>query len=101
MSRLHISVSDFYQMTPIEFQYALNDFNGIEEEKRKIVFESMRLQTMHIHNINPNTKNKMKNVKIFMPFEWDRQKKQTVEEMKALLFSFTKAMGGTINKKSK
>ncbi|OQY11124.1 MAG: hypothetical protein B6I31_05490 [Desulfobacteraceae bacterium 4572_19] len=88
-------------MTPVEFQYALNDFRELQEQDIKISYERMRVQTMHIHNISSVTKKKYKNVKQFMPFTWEKKQKQTTEEMKAILLALGKSMGAIDKRKGK
>lgn len=94
MSRLGLSVFEFYKTTPIEFYYALKDNKEWEEGKLNIIvrtiYESMRLQTVFVHNMNPYSKRAIRKPESLLKFEWDKIKQpkiQTLEEMKKALYS--------------
>jgi len=92
MSRLHLTVFEFYQTTPIEFYFALKDAKELEEGKIKImarsIYESMRIQTTLIHNMSPYSKRAIRKPENLLKFEWDKEREpsvQTLEEMKQAL----------------
>lgn len=88
---------EFYALSPIEFHYALQDFNDLEIAHHKAIYESMRLQTFMLMNIQLPRKDKIKRPEDLMKFGWDggnapkEVKKQTVEEMKAVLKGIVQA----------
>ena len=94
MSRLGLTVFDFYKTTPVEFYYALKDNKEQEEGKLNVivrtVYESMRLQTVLIHNMNPYSKRAIRKPENLLQFEWDvleKKKVQSIEEMKKVMSS--------------
>ena len=100
MSRLHLSVFEFYQTTPIEFFYALKQQKEWDEIYLKTVtrtiYESMRIQTTLIHNMSPYSKKAIKKPTSLLKFEWDEKeqpKVQSLEEMKQALHGLAKKYG--------
>jgi len=100
MSRLHLSVFEFYQTTPIEFYYALKQQKEWDEIYLKTVtrtiYESMRIQTTLIHNMSPYSKKVIKKPTSLLKFEWDgkeQPKVQSLEEMKQALQVLAKKYG--------
>lgn len=57
---------DFYKLAPIEFDYALEDWQSEDRNK----WERMRLNTFHLLNIH--LKKQLKHVWELMPFDWDK-----------------------------
>jgi len=76
-------------MTPKEFDSAIRDNNKVKqmqlEEMNKTIFESMRLQTLMLHNMNPYRKKGLKKVTELLKFPWEKAKVQSVDEMKSVL----------------
>lgn len=92
-------------MTPVEFYYAMEDFQERftqeADGKIKAIYDSMRIQTMYLHNISPNTKKKYRKAKSFMLFGWEKEtkKQQSVEDMKSIMMSMAKSVNRNIKKK--
>jgi hypothetical protein len=79
-------------MSPVEFYYALKDVRQREQCHYETTFESMRVQTMYLWNIQVDPKHRIHDAQKFMPFIWDKKrpvKKQTVDEMKQILQTIT------------
>ena len=58
---------DFYQLAPIEFDYALKDWQSEDRNK----WERMRLNIFHLLNVQ--LKKPLKRVWDLMPFDWDER----------------------------
>lgn len=60
----------FYDLAPIEFETALEDYKNVSEDKQRFELEKMRIQTLYL--FNTQVKNPVTDVRKFMPFEWDK-----------------------------
>jgi len=65
-----MTAAQFYDLTPIEFDFALQEYNKIQEEREKFELEKMRLQTLYL--VNVHLKNTINDVRKLMPFTWDK-----------------------------
>ena len=95
-------MGEFYDLSPVEFYYAMEEYSEIQKEKHRIVFDSMRLQTVFLLNVQLAKKDKISDVTKLMKFPWDKEqpkevRKQSVEEMKQVLMGIVKSVK---NKKS-
>jgi hypothetical protein len=112
MARLKYTPSQFYGIegvTPLEFHNAMVAWNEekeadyrVEDNTKKAVYDAMRIQTMFIHNFLCTDENKMlSDPKTLMIFSFEEEdlkkeqlekrkkvKKQSVEEMKSILYAF-------------
>lgn len=52
INRLHITADEFYMLTPVEFDFAMKDYNEQNLRKQKFDAELMRLQTIYLRNPN-------------------------------------------------
>jgi hypothetical protein len=92
-----MSVTEFYQLSPIEFYYSMEAYSDERMDEKKTAYEVMRLQTFFLLNIQLAKKDKIKEVQKLMPFPWDKEKinnvvpKQSVEEMKVVLKNIVQA----------
>jgi len=59
----------FYELAPIEFDYALKDWQTEDRNK----WERMRLNIFHLLNIQLPKKDKFKRVWDLIPFDWDER----------------------------
>lgn len=87
-------------MTPLELHYALKTWNDIQDSQFKIQMEATRLIIVHLWNsAGKSLKKKEFDPHKILPFTWDKveKKKQTVEEMKSIMF----AIAGRQNYKMK
>lgn len=90
VARLHISVDDFYMMTPAEFFEAISFINkqevGILEFYRNNIWESMRFQTMMNYNMQAGKGKAIKDPRKICHFAWDKEiEPQDVDKQKAIL----------------
>lgn len=103
VARFGITVMEFYDMTPLEFTYAMQDWNKVKqlevEEMNKTVFESMRFQTMLIYNMNPYRKKSLRKPSQLFKLPWEKAKAQTVGQMKTMLHALAAAFGTKDKKK--
>lgn len=73
LSKFGIMPADFYNLTPIEFSYALIDKFKSEERIERFELEKMRLQTLYL--VNCHLKDPPDSVTKLMPFKWDEVQK--------------------------
>jgi hypothetical protein len=103
VSRLGLSVTTFYELTPVEFFHAMHDFNVREENKMnvpiKAVHEAIRTLTVYMLNSNPYWKKKYKKPEELYRFSWETEEPQSVEEMEQKLIAICTAFGGIDNRK--
>jgi len=91
LSRFGLTWDEFLDLSPVELHYALKDSNAREFALQRSIYESMRLQTMCLLNISGKAlKKEITNPQQWMPFAWEKVKKQSVEEMKAIMLSIVK-----------
>ena len=92
-------------MTPIEFHWAIIDYGELErikiESHLRTTFESMRIQTAFIANMNPYVKKKVNSPQDLVKFEWDKVKEQSAEEMKAVMQGIAQVFGTKSKTKKK
>lgn len=92
LSRLGIIPSQFYELTPIEFDYAIKDFDQRERDKIEVLIrneaEMTRWQTMHLLNPHLKKDKQIKDPKKLGRFPWDPEPKpMTLEQMRAALYA--------------
>lgn len=92
-----MSVAEFYDLSPVEFFYSMEEYGERQMTYHKVVYDSMRLQTFFLVNLQLARKDKIKDVHKLMPFPWDKEqskevKKQSVEEMKQILLGIVKSV---------
>lgn len=101
VSRLGVSIDAFYRMSPVEFHYAMQDWREGQITQQRTTYNSMRLQTMVITNMFVKRGNQIKDPRQLFHFPWDDEKsqeKQTVEEMKNMLYTIAAAQNRRIKK---
>jgi len=93
LSVLHLSAIDFYELTPIEFKYAIKIANEREMSWFRTRYEVARYLARHIWNSAGRTLKRgyeYKEPKEVGLFNWEVeekiQEKQTVEEIRSGLF---------------
>lgn len=69
-----LSSSDFYDLTPIEFDYALKEHIEFEHSKQKFESNWIRLQTYYLLNIQLDKESRFSSPEAFMPFDWDEKR---------------------------
>lgn len=90
--RLGLSIDDFYDLTPLEFKYAIKILADTEIDVFKTRFEVARYMAFHIWNsAGRSLKHLYKDPKEVGLFGWEGEdtlnKKQSVEEIKQGLLS--------------
>lgn len=100
IATLGISVSAFYEMTPIEFSYAIAEAKEAEKIKIRTAYEIQRHALRHQWNMRRERPKRHidrdKDVELF-PWEAEEVVGQTVEEQKQILLGIAAAS----NKKRK
>lgn len=94
VSRLHITAQEFYNLTPIEFDYALQDFEELHRESLlqpiKAIYDSARMQAFYMYKLTPNLKKYPKSPKELWKLSWDEEdapeEVQSIEDMKRVLY---------------
>lgn len=112
VSRLGLSASDFYELTPGEFYEALYDQQQREktilEVQTHTIWESSRNVLFYLERMNPYVKKKAKRVTEIFSLPWDKAESggQTIEQMKQVLLAIhehqkhQKPIPGKIRKRS-
>lgn len=89
MNRLGLAPAEFYQLTPAEFHYALEDHDSTHYQPSKNVCETLRIVATVIHNsaFGRKKKDQIRNPKKLFPFSWEKAQSeyQTVDEMKQMV----------------
>ena len=105
INRLNISTTEFYNLTPIEYDNALFDFEEIATLQYKIKFEVARFQLKHQWNMRnrfiktPYTKNEQ-----VEQFSWDVEnasEPQSLEEMLMNAKSWARRHNAAVDGKNK
>ena len=85
-----------YQMTPRSYYLALKELNVLRREQSREAYEISRFQTWMV--LNPFLSKKLESPKELIRFEWEEQKKQTMEEMKHTMLSIARNINKSIDK---
>lgn len=107
MSRLGITPHQFYwDFTPAEFHYALEDYRHVSQSPLQLVCETIREVAVTIHNSAFGRKKKdiISDPKKLITFGWekddDKPQIQSAEEIKAALMGLTH-LGISVTKQNK
>lgn len=71
ISKLKISSEDFYNLTPIEFDYAITDYLKEKEHTERFELSKMRIQTFLLLNIQLDKESRFNTPEDMMPFNWE------------------------------
>lgn len=86
VSRLGITPRDFYDLTPVELRYALEDEQEVYESRLKPTLEVIRLQTLILRNVHYERKDQISDPKRLFPFPWDKPDgPMDIDKMKSVL----------------
>lgn len=77
---MHLSPDEFYSLTPLEFDYALKDYNERTKFNQQFNAELMRLQTAYLININLDQEHQITNTKKLMRFPWEEEEVKEIKE---------------------
>ena len=70
----------FYRLCPVEFEFALKDWQDSETERHKDNWERTRLEAFFVVNSSMNIKRPLKKPRDLFSFDWDK-------EIKPIIFS--------------
>lgn len=90
MSRLGMNTKEFYDMTPVELDFALEDFAERErlmaEVQQQTLWETTRMQMFHSERMNPHIKKgrRAKKPEDILKFKWEKTEKSEKEKLKEM-----------------
>lgn len=95
MNRLGLTPREFYQLTPVEFDWALQDYNETQFTPMKRICEAVRVVAQTVHNSTPGRKRSdlIRDPKKIVSFGWETPQVQTAEEMKSYLMGLAHMSG--------
>ena len=104
ISHLYTSVDGFYDLTPLEFKYALRSVRERETDVYKTTYEVARYIAYHIWNsAGKSLKQLYKEPKEVGRFGWEAEdqlfRQQSVDEIKNTLFVIAESFNGRKKKK--
>ncbi len=73
INRLHITADEFYMLTPVEFDFAMKDYNEQNLRKQKFDAELMRLQTIFLMNANLPRESQILSTQELIRFPWEKE----------------------------
>lgn len=81
----------------------MQEFGELEMANHRVTFDSMRLQTLYLVNIQMEKKHHITDVRKLMAFPWDSKeiKKQSVEEMKHILMGVARVQNKKVEAQNK
>lgn len=71
-----LSKEEFYDLTPIEFDFALKEYNEKEHSRQRFELTKMRLQTFMLIQYLSMSEVRFSTVQELLPFEWDKELEQ-------------------------
>jgi hypothetical protein len=92
VNRFGITIKEFYQMTPSEFQYALKDYVVQADSKFRIYMEGLRFHALQLFRVSGNIKRGVEINEKLIPLAWDEKegkktvKQQSITEIKSAVF---------------
>lgn len=104
VNRLKITPEQYYQMTPVEFQRALDDYAEQKKEQEQTQFEAARYLAVNVWNAQGRfLRAQVNNPVEFLPFPWEkeRQKAQSWQEMLNLMQSIAVRQNAKLKKSEK
>lgn len=86
-----VTPDEFYDLSPAEFHYAMEDYNERQAASLDIVVQTMwettRARVFYHMRLTPGLKPMPETMKDAFKLSWDKEEKQTVEQMKKVLQS--------------
>lgn len=85
-------------LTPVEFHYALEDYDTTQWTSMKRICEALRIVAQVVHNSTPGRekKDQIQDPKKIVRFGWETPQVQTVEEMKSMIMGLSHMEGVTV-----
>ena len=74
LCKFGLTPDKFYNLIPVEFTQALQQWNTDREAQERFELEKMRLQTLYLMNVHLKTP--LKKVTDLMEFEWDKKESE-------------------------
>ena len=100
ISRLGLNVLEFYELTPKEFYYAIEETNQREMNEVKSNYVRTRWLAKHIWNSRKrHFPSFIKDAKDIEPFPWEQETKQSLANMKVAMLNIFYAFKRTGTKK--
>jgi len=99
-----LTLEEFEDLSPAELSLLFEKDVEHKQDKVTIAFRSscevMRIQTMYLINVQVKKESQIWQQQKFMPFTWDDKevKKQSVEEMKQIMFGIARTQNKKVNK---
>lgn len=94
-----MSVDEFYDMTPKEYDYAIEDDWQLRINKERRGFEAARLVCVTIRNAQiTRLRHEIRDPSEYMPFPWEK-KEQSQNDIKERLLLFAQMHNRSIDKK--
>lgn len=103
IGRLHISIQEFYKLSPIEFYHAINETAIQTRNEIQTQYEIARWQIIHHWNMQGRVLRETFNTPTeAIPFPWESEynitpEQQSIDTMKRQM----QAIAGTFNRKKK
>ena len=104
VAHLGLSSIGFYDMTPLEFHYAIQESRRLREEQIHALYDVARFSLMHHWNMGiKRLRRALKTPNELVEFPWEKENKpnkpQTLDEMKREMKSIFAAFGGKKRKR--
>ena len=106
IARFGMTSNEFYQLTPIEFHYALKDCEATQKayfEPVKLICEVLRMVAMTVYNSAYGRKRAqlIKDPAKLIQFSWEKTQVQTVDQMKAFIVGLAHIKGVKVTQQGK
>jgi len=103
IGRFGLTSNEFYELTPIEFHYALKHHENAYFEPLKMVCSVLRMIAVVVYNSAYGRKRSdtIKDPSKLIQFAWEKPKVQTVEQMKDLIVGLSHIKGIKVTQKGK
>ena len=101
IGRLGLTSREFYQLTPIEFDWALKDHENTYFGPVKIVCETLRVVAQIIYNsaYGQRRGDVIRDPQKLIRFAWESPKIQSVEEMRGIIEGLAHMKGVKVEQK--
>jgi hypothetical protein len=86
-----MSPAEFYTMSWVEFNQAIKAHQEIEEHRIRKEYEIARFEAILIINPTLDRKDKIKDSRDLIRFDWENPRTQSVEEQKTILMGLVAA----------
>jgi len=84
MAIMHITIWEFYDLTPIEVDYVIKAYIEIIESQTQLSWEQVRTQIYYNYLLTPSKKRKVSYQifkKDYLPFSFDKDEKRSEENI--------------------